>query len=168
MNVHSIPHRATFRPFCQTTIPGQCARIGGAARETLALEDSDLDLCHVQPTGVSGSVVKLDATQDARRHLGPEHLLEAAGQMGVEVVRDQVNLAHTPLAAAQDAANKADNVGLGAPFGQLRMAPLGPRLDGDKDVASPGALVLVVQAVGLEHRIRTTAACQQTLHSWSP
>jgi hypothetical protein len=55
---------------------GDEARVAfDATAETLAGEDVDLDLNHVEPTGVIGNVVELDAAQQAPRFLGREGLI---------------------------------------------------------------------------------------------
>ena len=64
--------------------------------------------------------------------------------MRVEVVQDQVNLAHAGIPVAQQPADEAYEVDLCAPVSHLRDPPLTARLDRDDDIADTGALVLVV------------------------
>ena len=60
--------------------------------ETLALQNADLDFCHVQPARMLGRVMEHDASQ--KRAGGPraEHLCKAGSEMRVEIVENQVNL----------------------------------------------------------------------------
>src|SRR6266852_5652636 len=51
--------------------------LGSTARQALALQDSDLDLGHVQPARMVGRVVELDPAQQCRGRLHSEHLLDA-------------------------------------------------------------------------------------------
>ena len=52
--------------FPRRHLGGEGGLLGSTTRQTLALEDADLDLGHVQPAGVHRGVVKLDAPQNAR------------------------------------------------------------------------------------------------------
>ena len=45
----------------------QDRRLGGTAGQALTLQHADLDLGHVQPAGVRGSVMELDSAQQDRR-----------------------------------------------------------------------------------------------------
>src|SRR5581483_9434875 len=118
------------------------------ARQAFALQDSDLDLRHVQPSRVRGRVVKLDPAQQCRCGFHPRHLIETLAQMRVEIVHDQVSLACMGISAAQHPAGKAHEIDLGAPSSDLRYTPLSARLDSDEDVTRTGALVFVVYLCG--------------------
>ena len=52
-----------------------------ASIETLAGQDADLDLDHVEPACVLGDVMELQAAQNASRFIGRECLVERAGRM---------------------------------------------------------------------------------------
>lgn len=94
------------------------------ARQAPPIEDTDLGLCHVQPTGVAASVVELDAAQGARGDLDAEDLLEAVAQVSIEDIGYQVHL--------------------GMSFGDFGMAVSPTVLNGAENVAGSGALALVV------------------------
>jgi hypothetical protein len=47
------------------------------AVKTLSAHDADLDLGHVEPTGVTGCVVELQASQDPTRLGGGEGLIDS-------------------------------------------------------------------------------------------
>ena len=50
-----------------------------SAVEALAAQHADFDLDHVEPTGVLGSVVELEAAQNSPGFGGCEGLIEGAG-----------------------------------------------------------------------------------------
>lgn len=123
---------------------GQRSPVGGAARQTLPIENADLYLRHVQPTGATGRVVELDSAQYAGGGLDAQDFLEVAAQVSIEVVKNQVHLAHPRVATTQHATDETHKVGLATPHGNLGVATFAAWLDGHEDVASPGALVLVI------------------------
>jgi Hsp70 protein len=57
-----------------------------SAVQTLAAEHADLDLDHVEPAGVLGSVVELQAAQNSPGFGGRECLIEGAGRVDRQVV----------------------------------------------------------------------------------
>ena len=57
-----------------------------SAIQALAAEHADLDLDHVEPTGMLGGVVELQAPQNSPGFGGRECLIEGAGRMGRQVV----------------------------------------------------------------------------------
>src|SRR5829696_6622331 len=56
--------------------------------EALAAQHPDLDLDHVEPAGVLGGVVELEAAQDAPGFGRIESLVEGAGRVARQVVLD--------------------------------------------------------------------------------
>src|SRR5229473_7710489 len=123
---------------------GKDSLLGSTARQTLTLQNTDLDLGHIQPAGMLGRVVELDPAQHRYGRLHTEHFLEALAPMRVEVVQHQVDLAHLGVSPAQHPADEGDKIDLGASGSDLREAPLATGLDGDKDIAGTAPLVLVV------------------------
>ena len=57
-----------------------------SAIQALAAEHADLDLDHVEPAGMLGGVVELQALQNAAGFGGRECFIEGAGRMGRQVV----------------------------------------------------------------------------------
>src|SRR6185437_17146569 len=106
--------------------------LGGTARQALALEDADLDLGHVQPARMLGCVMELDPAQQGGGRLEAEHFLEAGTQVRVEIVHHQVNLTGLGIPAAQEPADKGDEIDLGAPSGDLCEPSLTAGLDGEE------------------------------------
>src|SRR5260370_12818797 len=125
-------------------VGGKYRWLGSAARQALALQNSDLDLGHIQPAGMLGRVVELNPAQHCHGRFHTEHFLEALAQMRVEVVQHQVDLAHLGISPAQHPADEGDKIDLGAPGSDLRKAPTPTGLDGDKNSAGAAPLVLVV------------------------
>ena len=66
-----MPHRAAFR------LRSEGRLLGSTARQALPLQDTDLDLGHVQPACMVGRVVELDPAQQRRGGLHAEHCFEA-------------------------------------------------------------------------------------------
>src|SRR5229473_4030928 len=54
--------------------------------QALAAEHADLDLDYVEPTGMLGGVVELQAAQNSPGFSGREGLIEGAGRVGREVI----------------------------------------------------------------------------------
>src|SRR6202158_4972315 len=131
-------------PLPRRYLGGENSLLGSAARQALALQNPDLDLGHIQPARMLGRVVELDPAQQCHGHLQAQHFFKALAHMRVEVVQDQVNLAHVRITATQQPADEIDEIHLGAPGGDLHEAALTTRLDGDKNIAGSGPLVLVV------------------------
>jgi len=59
--------------------------LADAAVQTLAAQHADFDLDHVQPTGVFGRVVELQALQEAMRLWRRESLVQGAHAMGRKI-----------------------------------------------------------------------------------
>ena len=57
-----------------------------SAVEALAAQHADLDLDHVEPTGMLGGVVELEAAQNSPGFGGRECLIEGAGRVCRQVV----------------------------------------------------------------------------------
>src|SRR5580700_984453 len=152
-------------PLPRRHLGGESRLLSSTARQALALQDTDLDLGHIQPARMLGCVMELDSAQQCRGRLHTEHFFEALAQMRVEVVQHQVNLAHVGIAAAQQPADEVDEIYLGASGSDLREAALTSGLYGHKDIAGAGPLVLVVllgHACGLS-RHRAASLAQQLL-----
>jgi hypothetical protein len=57
-----------------------------SAIQTLTAEHADLDLDHVEPAGMLGGVMELQASQNSPGFRGRECLIEGAGRVGRQVV----------------------------------------------------------------------------------
>src|SRR5665647_78958 len=56
-----------------------------------ATEDADLDLRHVQPAGMLGRVVELDAAQELCGCARAQHIVETFPEVDVQVVQHEVH-----------------------------------------------------------------------------
>ena len=63
--------------------------IADPAVQTLSAEDAQLDLGHVQPASMGGSVVKLQALGYTTRFGRSKCFVERAGLVGIEIVQHQ-------------------------------------------------------------------------------
>src|ERR1700720_4988075 len=63
-----------------------------SAIEALAAQHADLDLDHVEPTGVLGGVVELQAAQNAPGFCGRKRLVEGAARVGRQVILHNANV----------------------------------------------------------------------------
>ena len=107
-----------------------------AAREALLLEHADLDLDHIEPAGMLGDVVKLQAAQDARR-------VAHGHDVGRQVTRD-----HRPGAdhgVLADGDTRADD----DPAAEPRVLHLSSE-DGTTWEGDPDGSVLEAVSVSLE------------------
>jgi len=65
---------------------GEALGVVDSAIQTLAAEYADLDLDHVEPTGMLGGIVELQAAQNSPGFGRCECLIEGAGRVGRQVV----------------------------------------------------------------------------------
>src|SRR5262245_27617457 len=89
-----------------------------AAVETLAGEDADLDLDHIEPTRMLGDVVKLDAAKYPSRLSCLKGLVERAGRMGRQIVEDHPDTLGLGIIDVGELARAGREVLRGAPLGR--------------------------------------------------
>ena len=58
-----------------------------AAVQALAAQHANLDLDHVQPTGVLGDIVELQAAQQASGFARREGLIKCTGRVGRQIIQ---------------------------------------------------------------------------------
>ena len=102
--------------------------------------DTELDLCHVEPTTVLGSVVKLQAFAYSPSLLGLEGL-EGSWFVGVEVVQRHPDLLGRWVSFIGQPPHLLSEVHHGTTFGHCHMPPGGSH---SKQVSGAIALVLVI------------------------
>ena len=112
--------------------------------QTLAREDSDLDLGHVQPTGVLGRVMESDSAQQLGGPARTQDIDEAFCEVGVQIVQHQVQASGRTVSGRQKVAHKGDEVGLAAMVGYDNRSRAHFGLNGHEQVASAATHVLVV------------------------
>ena len=89
----------------------------------LAAQDTDLDFDHVEPAGVLGGVVELQAPQDAASFGGREGLVEGAGRMDRQVVLHDADALGIGIMDIDEFAHALGVIFGGAPLGDLDLAP---------------------------------------------
>lgn len=114
------------------------------ATQALTIQDADLDLDHVEPTGVCGCVVEFDTTQQRSRYRTPQHLLEARAEVSVQIIQGQMNLAGGGISAFEQATHKSNEFRLGSPLRDLDDSVLAFRLYCHEHIAGAFAHVLVI------------------------
>src|SRR5436309_6718791 len=118
--------------------------IGQTSIKALAIEDTDLDFGHVEPTAVLRRVVKYDTTQQGLRGGDPEYLLEADAEVRIEVVQDQMNAPCRGVDVVEQIFDEGHEVDLGTVIGHHHGTAPALRLDGDEQVTGAGADIFTI------------------------
>ena len=118
--------------------------VGKALSETTAGEDAELDLRHIQPTPMLGSVMKLQPLGDTPGLWGRESLVQRRHPVGVQVVQDQANHRDLRVSLVHQPAHLVGEVLGGAPLRHCHVAPARPGLAEQEQVAGALPPVLVV------------------------
>ena len=119
-------------------------RRGDALSGALPIHDPDFDLRHVQPTGVLGSVVELDALQQRRCRWLTQYIHESLPEMRVEVVQNEMNHERRRIHRLDKVLDEGHKVHFRAAGGDLDRAAFAFGFDGYKEIARPVAPVFVV------------------------
>jgi len=122
--------------------------VGISALETGAAQHTELNLRHVQPTGVFGGVVKLQAFHDAPGFGGGKGLVQRRHAVGVQIVQDHADDGGVGVGHVYQPPHLVGEVLHGATFGDSHMAPARQRLAEQEKVAGAAASVLVVLTSG--------------------
>ena len=152
LSISITPGEAPFDPLSfdvATLLPRRDVRrqgggIGDAPADALAVENSDLDFGHVQPTSVLGRVVELNPPQKGFGLPGTQDFDKGPTEMRVQVVENQMDAAGGGIHRISQMADEADEIVLGALRGHLDLALATLRFDGNEEVAGSGAAVLVI------------------------
>jgi hypothetical protein len=72
-------------------LTGESVSVRNSVSQALAGEDAELNLRHVEPTGVFGRVVKLQPAQEPPGFSGREGFVEAGRLVRVQVVHNEAN-----------------------------------------------------------------------------
>ena len=107
-------------------------------------QDTELDLCHVEPTTVLGSVVKLQAFAYSPSLLGLEGFVEGSWFVGVEVVQHHPDLLGRWVSFIGQPPHLLSEVHHGTTFGHCHMPPARQGLAQHEQVSGAIALVLVI------------------------
>ena len=115
-----------------------------ALRQTAALKDADLDLCHIQPFE---RVMHLQSLPDALHFLRSKRLVKASRRMRVGVVHHQASNARLGIDLIDELAYCLGKIKLGVLLSHLYTALSSQWFDEHKQVRCPQALVLLIEAV---------------------
>lgn len=118
--------------------------VGQASVKALAVEDADFNFRHVEPTGVLWGVVEYYAPQQRFRLFDTEHFLEALGEMGVEVVHDQVDTTRRSVDIFEQVPNEGNEVRLGTAISHDNGTSCPLRFHCHEKVAGAGAGIFVI------------------------
>ena len=131
---------AALLPSLDVTLKG-IARVE-AHVQTLAREDSDLHLGHVQSTCVLGRVVESDPAQQLGGPVRTQDIDETFFAVGVQIVQHQVQASSRTVSGGEQVAYKGNEVGLAAMFGYDNRSRARLGLNGYEQVASAPTHVL--------------------------
>ena len=114
----------------------------------MSAEDAELNLRHVEPAAVLGSVVKLQAFAYLPSLIGPEGLVERSGFMDVQVVQYHPNLFCFWVSFIDQPPHLVGKVNHnhGAPFSHRHVPPVGQGLRAHKQVAGPITFIFIVKS----------------------
>jgi hypothetical protein len=128
---------------------GELVAAFDASVEALAGQDADLDLDHVQPTGMLGDVVELQSAQHPSGFVSREGLIERAGRMCRQIVEHHPDALCLEIMDIGQFAHACGKVLRGAPFSDLHLAPGAVHIEEDEQVRRPVAPILAVVALDL-------------------
>ena len=117
--------------------------------EALAAQYADFDLDHVEPAGVLGRVVELDAPQDAPGLGGRKGLIEGACGVGRQVVLHDADARGVGIMNIDEFAHALGVIPRGPPRGDLDLAPQPMHVDADEEIDGAVAAVLAIVAFEL-------------------
>jgi hypothetical protein len=115
-----------------------------SAIQALAAQDADLDLDHVEPTGMLGSVVELQTAQDSPGLGRREGLVEGAGRVGRQVVLHHPDAVSIGIMDIDEFAHALGVVFCRPPLGELDRAPGTMHVEDDEEIDGAVATVLVI------------------------
>ena len=122
--------------------------LADAAVQTLAAQHADFDLDHIQPTGVFGRVVELQALQEAMRLWRGESLVQGAHAVGRKIVHDDLDAIRVGIVRIGEIAHAMGEVSRGSVIGHLHVPPGFVRVDEDEHIGRAVALVFAIVSLG--------------------
>ena len=145
---------------CDTALVGISALLPGvdlgdngvairqAPIQTLAIQRSDFNFGHVEPTGVFRGVMENDTTQKFFCRLDTKHVLKALAEVRIEVVHHQMEAARGGIDVFEQVLDESDEVRLGTAVGDQDRSLSTFGLYRDEQIASADAYVLVILSHG--------------------
>src|SRR5258708_11877092 len=138
----------------RVALGGEGSEIGDAPVETLVDEYADLYLDHVEPAGVLGRVVEFQAAQDPSCLFGWKRFVDSPCAVRRKVVEDDLDAIAARVGGVNELAHALGEVYVGAPLGNLGVAPRCMGVDEHEDVGGAVAPVLVIRARRTSRRWR--------------
>ena len=124
VNIQLMRAPAALRCRSQAAISlDEALRIVDSAVQALAAQHADLDLDHVEPAGVLGGVVELQAAQNAPGFGGRKGLIEGTGRVGRQVILHNPDALGIGIVDIDEFAHALGVVFGRAPLGDLDLAP---------------------------------------------
>jgi hypothetical protein len=117
---------------------------GNALFETLAHQDGEFKLSHVEPTAVLGREMKLEPASNTMSFNWVKDIIQGTQRVSVEIIKhqpDHLGIREMDISQFFEPVGK---VGSGAPLGQLEVSPALQGLKGNKQIAGSFAFVFVV------------------------
>src|ERR671926_837939 len=114
--------------------------------QTMALQDTQFDFGHIQPTAVLGRVMQFELLQNPPRFCGGKGFIERGGFVGVEVVQHDPNPLRFRIPDIDQPAHVLGKVQHRALCSDSNMPPASLRFTEQKEVARPVTLVFIVIA----------------------
>src|SRR2546421_1205227 len=118
-------------------------------RQTATGKNTDLDLGHVQPTAMFGSVMELHPLQNAAGLSRFKGFIQGSSRMRIQVILHNANVFRLRIDRIHQPADAVGIVDLGAMLGHLHMAPARQRFDEEKQIGGAQSLILVIDALDL-------------------
>src|SRR2546427_3878521 len=115
-----------------------------AAIEALTIQNADVDFCHVEPTGVLGGVMELQAVQQPSRFIRRKRLVQGSPRMGVEVIEHQTHAYGLGIMRVYQFPDAFGPVPFGPACRDPYMTPSSQRFATHKLIANPFALICIV------------------------
>src|ERR1700758_23804 len=129
-----------------------------ASVEALGAQDADLDLDHVEPRGMLGRVMELQAAQDAMRLGRGEGFVEGPRGMRRQIVEHDADPLGLGIMKVHEITHAFGEVARGAAVGDLDRAPRLVGIEEDEEVGGAVATILAVVALELAWRGRDRLA----------
>ena len=129
-----------------------------AAIEALAFEHADLDLDHVEPTGVLGRVMELKPPEHAARLGWREGGVESGRGMGGEVVKNDADALGFWEIDLDELAHAKGEVVSAAMIRDLDPAPRAIGVEEDEEIDDAVAAILAIETFGPSRRGRDRLA----------
>src|SRR5271156_4360627 len=120
--------------------------------EALAAQHPDLDLDHVEPTGVLGGVVELQAAQNSPGFGRSECLIEGAHGVGRQIVLHDADASGVGIMNIDEFAHALGVILRGPPLSDLDLAPWPMHVDANEEIDGAVAAILTIVSFELAWR----------------